>query len=217
MTVPSAADTPAAGGPAAGSSGEERHPSGIPADVLGAARAALRERQGQGARYDADAAPAADLALARLGTAYFARKLNELPDAALSQPSARPGWSRRRVIADVALQGRAIAQSLEIATARPTHEHAATGPEALDLAETLPAQALRNLVAHAAVHLNVVWRDLTDAEWDVTVPGLEGAGTARRTAALRARAVWRGALDLGNGARPGDLPPEFRDDAGMQH
>lgn len=175
-------------------------------DALSLARDALRARQGAGARYDAAAAPAEDLAAARLGTAYFARKLNELTDAALWQPSARPGWTRRRVIADVALQARAIAQALEIATGQPTHEHAETGPEALDLAETLPAQALRNLVAHADVHLNVVWRDLTDDQWDLALPGIPGVATVRDTAVARARAVWFGALDLGNGGRLRDLP-----------
>lgn len=184
-------------------------------DRLAHARAALRARQGAGARYDAAAAPAEDLAAARLGTAYFARKLNDLTDAALWLPSLRPGWTRRRVIAEVALQARAIAQALEIATGQPTHEHADTGPEALDLAETLPAQALRNLAAHADVHLNVVWRDLTDAQWDVAVPGISGAATARETAAARARALWSGALDLGNGGRLRDVPETLR--AGLRH
>lgn len=175
-------------------------------DALSRARADLHTRQGTGARYDAASAPASDLSMARLGMAYFARKLNELNDAALWQRSLRPGYTRRRVIADVALQARAIAQAIEVATSQPTHEHADTGQAALDLAETLPAQALRNLVAHADVHVNVVWRDLTDAQWDVPVFGIRGADRARETVAAQTRAVWFGALDLGNGGSPRDLP-----------
>lgn len=51
-----------------------------------AAREALKARQGKGARYDAPNAPAEDLLLARRGTAHFARKLMELPDAELYAP-----------------------------------------------------------------------------------------------------------------------------------
>lgn len=174
--------------------------------ALSRARADLRMRQGTGARYDAVTAPASDLSMVRLGMAYFARKLNELDDAALWQPSLRPGYTRRRVIADVALQARAIAQAVEVATSQSAHEHADTGQAALDLAESLPAQALRNLVAHADVHVNVVWRDLADGQWDVPVYGIRGADIARETVAAQTRAVWFGALDLGNGASPRDLP-----------
>jgi maleylpyruvate isomerase len=60
------------------------------------ARALLRERQGAGARYDSPIAPARDLLWARRGTAYFARKLNELSDSELDAPSRVAGWSRDR-------------------------------------------------------------------------------------------------------------------------
>src|SRR5277367_5455137 len=58
------------------------------ADPETLARTRLRERQGAGARYDAPTAPAADLLLARRGTAYFARQLNALSDIELDGPSA---------------------------------------------------------------------------------------------------------------------------------
>ena len=63
--------------------------------TLEEARAALRELQGRGARYDAAAAPARELDWARRGTAYFARLLNNLSDEDLDAPSALPGVSRR--------------------------------------------------------------------------------------------------------------------------
>ncbi|MDO5620962.1 MAG: hypothetical protein Q4G24_05775 [Paracoccus sp. (in: a-proteobacteria)] len=168
--------------------------------TLEAARAALRLRQGAGARYDAPEAPAQALTDARRGMAYFARKLNDLPDAALWDASARPGWSRRRVIAGAALQARDIAQRLEDATGQQG-DREDTGPAALDLAETLPARALRHLAAHADIHLNVVWRDLTGADWPL----------AAATPHARAVAIWAAALALRNGGRLADVPQPLRE------
>lgn len=169
------------------------------------ARAELRARQGAGARYDAPTAPADALALARRGTAYLARIVNGLDDAALWAVSARDGQTRRRIIAAAALEAREIAQALEDATGRPG-DRAETDAAALDLAETLPARALRHLAAHAEVHLNVVWRDLADADWDAPVMLTGGPITARETALLHARTLWRAALDLRAGGRRRDIP-----------
>ncbi len=78
-----------------------------------AGRAALRLRQGRGARYDAPVAPTHDLLLARRGTAYFARKLNELSDAQLDGSSLCRGRARRHVVAHVAYHARSLAQLIE--------------------------------------------------------------------------------------------------------
>ncbi|MDT3382351.1 maleylpyruvate isomerase N-terminal domain-containing protein [Labrys neptuniae] len=182
---------------------------------LDAARRALQERQGLGARYDAPEAPAADLRLARLGTAYFARKLGELGDAALYAPSRVSGWTRAHVICDVAYQARAISRQVEAATAGepvpPFYDGEAGRIGDIELGATLPARALRHLFDHAAVHLNVVWRDLPGSGWDVSAADAGGAlRPLRATAMERARRLWRGALELDNGTRLRDLPPEFR-------
>lgn len=176
---------------------------------LDAARESLRARQGPGARYDAAAAPAGDLALARRGTACFARVLSGVRDDELAAPSARPGWSRARVAAAVALQAREIAQAIEDAEGLESDARAATDAAALDLAESLPPRALRNLVAHAAIHLNVVWRDLPDAGWGGTATLAVGPTPTRDTPRLRALAVWGGAVALGGRRR--DLPATLRD------
>lgn len=183
-------------------------------ELTGAERA-LRERQGAGARYDASAAPHDDLANARRGTAYFARKLNELSDAELDEPSLLPGWSRRHVIAHVGYNARALTHLTEWArTGVETPMYAS--PEARDrqLARgvTLPARALRNLFAHAAVHLNVEWRDLSDEQWDHRVTTAQGRSIqVRETAWMRAREVWVHAVDLGNDGSFLDFPPPFTD------
>lgn len=182
-------------------------------DSLEAARAALQARQGEGARYDAANAPARELDWARRGTAYFARMLNGLSDAALDEPSRIPGVSRRVVVAHVGYHARLLSEI--VASARSGSDERFPAEAAVDAEDvarrvTQPARALRNLFAHAAVHLNVEWRDLTDPQWDASVQD-----RARRTIAIRdtpwrrARAVWLHAIDLGSGGRFADLPADF--------
>ncbi|WP_212591608.1 maleylpyruvate isomerase N-terminal domain-containing protein [Antarctobacter heliothermus] len=178
-----------------------------------AARAALRARQGAGARYDAPSAPAEDLLLARRGTANFARKLGELPDDCLADPSLQTGSSRAEVIATVGYHARALAEVLAClrnGTDHPSVLSVDVRRAEIALGATLPARALRSLVQHAAIHLDVEWRDLSDADWDMCVP-LSGGATilARATPLLRARLVWQAALDLGNGGRLADVPAEI--------
>lgn len=176
-----------------------------------AARDALRARQGAGARYDAETAPQGDLLLARRGTAYFARKLNELPDEDLAAPSLRDGWSRRQLIAHVSLQARAMALALKVLREPLMAEEAEWQPD-LALAATLPARALRHLFDHAVKHLDVEWRDLPAAAWDGPPIMLAGEEISPRdTPDLRARDIWRAAMELGSGGRREDVPKPLRD------
>lgn len=178
--------------------------------TLDKARAELRARQGKGARYDAPEAPADDLGLARLGTAYFARLLNDLADADLAGPSLVPGWTRAHVVAQVGYQARGLTRLTEwAASGRPQPMHASREVRLAEVEEgsTLPARALRGLFRHAAVHLDVEWRDLPGPAWDaaLTLPGGRGI-TARDTAWLRAREVWLRAIDLDCGGSFLDMP-----------
>lgn len=178
-------------------------------------RAALRARQGKGARYDNPAAPADELALARLGTAYFARKLNELPDVALDGAALVPGWSRRHVVAHVGFQARALARLVEAAREGRTEE-ALSEPEAqnedVDFGATLPAHALRHLFDHSKVHLDVEWRDLGAQGWRARVHALTGSPVQiADTPWLRAREIWMRAVDLDNGGSLLDFPPGLID------
>lgn len=175
------------------------------------ARAALRSRQGLGARYDDDTAPARELDWARRGTAYFARKMNELSDADLDAESRVPGWGRRQVAACVGYHARALARVVERArTGAPLElwENDNQRDEEIEDGKTLPAGALRHLVDHAQVHLNVEWRDLDAAGWDKDLP-FAGIPTARSTPWLRAKEIWLRAIDLRNGGTFEDCPPDF--------
>ncbi len=174
-----------------------------------AARAALKARQGAGARYDDPAAPHDDLLLARRGTAYFARRLNALRDDDLWAPSLRAGVSRRHLIAQVSYQAREMALALK-ALREPLVPEEAEWRADVALAATLPARALRHLFDHAVKHLDVEWRDLPGAAWDAAVT-LEGQEMpARESARLRAATVWQAAVDLSNGGRAADIPAPLR-------
>jgi maleylpyruvate isomerase len=175
------------------------------------ARAELRARQGAGARYDATAAPAQALDLARRGTAYFARLVNNLDDDDLHGPSRVAGRNRRWLIASIGLQARMLAESVAWARANAGRDilpfKLEADKEDIDFAATLPSQALRNLFAHSEVHLNVEWRDLTNEGWQVTVRDAKGFTMAMtQTPVTRATALWQAALDLNAGSRRADMP-----------
>lgn len=165
---------------------------------------ALKERQGAGARWDAEAAPHDALLLARRGTAYFARVLSGLTDDDLDH------GDRRAIIARVAYEARDMAEALAA-------QRAGRVPAPVDrarrqaLGQCLPARALRHLFSHAEVHLNVEFRDHGNADWDDSAPMPDGPVPARDLPMIRARAVWRGALALGGGARAADLPAILRE------
>lgn len=179
--------------------------------TLEAAREQLCRRQGLGARYDAPGSPARELVWSRRGAAYFARKLNELSDADLDGESRVPGWSRRQVVACTAYHARMLTRVTETARRGDAAALFATDQqrdEEIEDGATLPSNALRHLVAHADVHLNVEWRDLTTEQWDRRLPFGELA-VARETPWMRAKQVWLRALDLRNGAAPRDFPHDF--------
>lgn len=75
-------------------------------------------------------------------------------------------------------------------------------PQEIALGETLPPRALRHLIDHASVHLNVAWRDMTDLDWGRACNGV----ALRDTPMLRARLLWHNALDLNAGGRVKDVP-----------
>ena len=170
----------------------------------------LRARQGAGARYDAEGAPSHDLALARRGTAYFARLLNNLSNAELYEASAISGWSRAHVVAAVAYNARDITRMVEAVRLDlskidvPSENDRA---EEIAYAATLPAHALRNLFKHSEVHLNVEWRDLTDRNWQATLTTSRGQTIpVSQTPIMRAEAIWSRSIDLNAGGQISDFP-----------
>lgn len=153
-----------------------------------------------------------DLLTARRGQAYFSRKLRELDDDALAEPSTLPGWSRAHVIARVGYHARWLANVIgAVGEAAPADRLRDIAEQPLDVeyGATLSPTALRHLSDHAAIHLNVVWRDLDDDRWTEEIALRSGGMLAiRQTPWLRARETWLGAIDLHNGASFDDLPPD---------
>ena len=181
--------------------------------TLAEAREVLRARQGKGARYDAPEAPADALGLARRGTAYFARVLNWVEDDALYAPSGVPGWTRAHVVVDVAYHARALCRQLDAAApgeVAAMYESDAARLEEIELGGVLPPRALRHLADHAAIHLDVTWRDLPGRLWVADAPdSTRRMRPLSATPAEHAALLWFGALDLAHGARPRDLPVDF--------
>ncbi|WP_167137203.1 maleylpyruvate isomerase family mycothiol-dependent enzyme [Diaminobutyricimonas sp. TR449] len=150
------------------------------------------------------------LLVARRGTAFFGRKLNELPDAEFGEPSLLPGWTRAHVIAHVGYNARAIARLIEWANTgveTPMYESTEARGYEIEYGATLHPIALRNLYEHAAIHLNVEWRDTPQDAWTHEVRTAQGRIVpASETVWMRTREVWIHAVDLGNGARFSDIP-----------
>ncbi|WP_053204155.1 maleylpyruvate isomerase family mycothiol-dependent enzyme [Jiangella muralis] len=162
-----------------------------------------------------DPALAAALLLARRGQAYFSRFVRDLRDGELDAPSLVPGWSRRHIVAHVGLNARALTRLTAWAASgveTPMYSSPAARDREIELAATLPATALRHLSDHAAIHLNVEWRDLDDASWRSEVVTAQGRRVpARETVWMRTREVWVHAIDLDAGGRFEDLPARLLD------
>lgn len=158
---------------------------------------------------------AASLLTARRGTAYFARKLAELKDDDFDAPSLVPGWTRRHIIAHVGYNARALTRLLEWAATgveNPMYASAEQRLQEIEAGATLKPMALRHLVSHSNVHLNVEWRDLSPAAWQTQVRTAQGRTVpASETAWMRSREVWIHAVDLNNGGSFTDFPPDVLD------
>ena len=151
-----------------------------------------------------------ELLQARRGTAFFARKLNELSDSELDGGTRLPRWSRRHIIAHVGYNARAIARLVEWAATgveTPMYPSTEIRDHEISFGATLSPIALRNLFDHSAVHLSVEWRDLPDASWANEVRTIQGRTVpASETVWMRTREVWIHAVDLDNGASFSDIP-----------
>lgn len=157
----------------------------------------------------------AALLLARRGQAYFSRALNELRDDELDAPSLVPGWTRRHVVAHVGLNARALTRLTQWAATgveTPMYTSRAERDAEIEYGATLPARALRSLSAHAAVHLDVEWRDMPPDAWQARVRTVMGREVpARATVWMRTREVWVHAVDLDHGASYRQFPAELVD------
>jgi len=152
-----------------------------------------------------------ELLLARRGTAFFARQLNQLTDIGLDGESLLPGWTRRYVVAHVGYNARALARLVEwgrTGIEMPMYDSVDARDTEIRFGATLSPIALRNLFDHSAVHLNVEWRDLAPSSWLAPVRTIQGREIpVSETVWMRSREVWLHAIDLDNGASFSQVPP----------
>lgn len=152
------------------------------------------------------------LLVVRRGTAWFHRQVDSLTDGDLDGPSLLPGWTRRHVVAHVGYNARAITRLVEWGNTgeeNPMYSSPAARSEEIERGSTQPARALRHLTQHAAITLDVSWRDTPDAAWAATVRTAQGRSVPlAETVWMRTREVWLHAIDLDRGAGFTHVPRE---------
>jgi maleylpyruvate isomerase len=151
-----------------------------------------------------------DLLQVRRGTAFFARKLTELADDDFADPSLLTGWRRAHLIAHVGYNARAVRRLVDWARTEietPMYDSPDARAREIELGATLSPLALRHLCHHAAIDLDVAWRDLPETAWQHRVRTAQGRHVpVSETVWMRMREVWLHAIDLDNGATFADVP-----------
>jgi maleylpyruvate isomerase len=157
-----------------------------------------------------DPAVVAALAAVRLGTASFRRALSSLSDDDFDAASGLPGWPRRHLVAHVGYNARAVARLVTWAATgieHPMYSSPQARQQEIELGATLRPQALRSLCEHAAIELDVRWRDLPADHWQYEVVTAQGRHVpVSETLWMRTREVWLHAVDLLTGLRVHDIP-----------
>ena len=152
----------------------------------------------------------ADLAAVRLGTASFRRALSKVSDQGFDENSGLPGWTRRHLTAHVGYNARALSRLVvwaDTGVETPMYASPQERDSEIELGATLRPQALRSLSDHAAIELDVRWRDLPAQRWGETVVTAQGRSVpVSETLWLRTREVWLHAVDLRTGTRVRDIP-----------
>ncbi|MGX1163661.1 maleylpyruvate isomerase [Arthrobacter sp. SLBN-100] len=151
-----------------------------------------------------------ELLTVRRGTAFFSRHLAILADSELDGPSLLPGWSRRHIVAHVGYNARALTRLVEWANTgveTPMYSSPEARDEEIEAGATLPVHALRHLHEHAAITLDVTWRDTPPPVWAREVKTAHGrAVTASETVWMRTREILVHTVDLDSGASFADFP-----------
>lgn len=144
-------------------------------------------------------------------TELFLDTVDGLPDAALSEPSTLPGWSRKHVVAHVHFNALALGRLVSWArTGVESRMYA--GPEQR-LAEiedgvSLPVRELRTRLHRSAEELAAAVAALPDDAWAHVVVTARGREVpASQVPWMRAREVAVHAVDLAAGPGFDDLPP----------
>ena len=147
------------------------------------------------------------------GTALFTATVGRLSDTDLAAATGLPGWSRRHVVAHVALNAQALRRLVRWArTGEPTLMYASAEQRTSDIEEAAawPPGRLRSLLTDAAVQLAIDLDRLPPDRWAAEVMTAQGRRiTAQGIPWLRTREVAVHAIDLAAGAKFEDLPDDL--------
>ncbi|MET0415676.1 MAG: maleylpyruvate isomerase family mycothiol-dependent enzyme [Actinoplanes sp.] len=147
------------------------------------------------------------------GTTLFLGALATVPDARLDEPIALPGWTRRHLVAHVALNAAALGNLVAWArTGVETPMYASTRQRDDDIqaGATRPPAELRAWVARSATQLGTALSTLSGDQWQHRVRTAQGRDRAAAEIPwMRAREVLVHAVDLDAGIGFGDLPRDF--------
>lgn len=149
----------------------------------------------------------------RQGTALLTKEAADLDDAALSVPSALPGWSRKHVLAHVAANADALGNLVHwAATGEPTPMYSSPAERAAGIERgiALPVSALGDWLRRSADALEEAMTALSGEQWRAAVVTAQGRTIpAAEVPWLRAREVCVHAVDLVTGVSFADLPADF--------
>ncbi|WIM94516.1 maleylpyruvate isomerase family mycothiol-dependent enzyme [Actinoplanes oblitus] len=155
----------------------------------------------------------ADVAALRASVARFQESVSALPDAALSEPSLLPGWSRGHVLTHVARSADSRRRLLEAArhgeVGRQYADEEHRAREIEEGARRLPGQIRRDAVESLDRLLTVVTEQPAD-RWDT--PGVwlgVGPRPVRRVVPSMRREVEYHHVDLAAEYGPDDWPADF--------
>ena len=148
----------------------------------------------------------------RDGTTLFLAAA-DLDEAALSAPSALPGWTRRHLLAHVAANAGALGNLVHwAATGEPTPMYSSPDARAAGIegGARLPDAELSAWLRRAARALDDAMAALSDEQWQAPVQTAQGRTVpATEVPWLRAREVYVHAVDLATGPSFAELPAGF--------
>jgi len=151
------------------------------------------------------------------GTERLLAEVAELPDAALSGPTALPGWTRAYLLSHIAANADALRNLVHWAhTGEERRMYASTDAREADIAAgaELPAAKLRAWAASSAADLAADLDALDGADggpgWDAKIITAQGlTRTASEIPWMRTREIYIHAIDMAAGRTFADLPPDF--------
>ena len=147
------------------------------------------------------------------GTALCRKAIDGLDEESFGAPSQLPGWSRKHLVAHLALNAEALGNLLHWArTGERTPMYSSQEQRNADIESgaKLPGGRLAAWFEESGHTLAGAMAAMTEQQWQAEVVTAQGrAVPASETVWMRSREVMVHAVDLGTGVRFADLPERF--------